>query len=61
MPPSIKSKQHRAQWRRYKVQARENARAEAARVAPSGAAISDPRLDFVFPVYVYRQLKSMLR
>ena len=61
MPPSIKSKQHRAAWRRYKLQREKNAQAEAARVAPSGAAISDPRLDFVFPVYVYRQLMNSLR
>ena len=61
MPPSTKSKQHRAQWRGYKLQREKNAQAEAARVAPSGAAISDPRLDFVFPVYVYRQLMNSLR
>lgn len=56
----IKSKQHRAAWRRYKLQREVNAQAEAALIAPSGATISDPRLDFVFPVYVYRQLRKAL-
>jgi hypothetical protein len=56
MPPYKKSKQHRAQWLKYLKQRQAAARV----VVPSGAAENDQRLNFVFPIYLFHQVKRAL-